>query len=58
MIYDFLLFFGQLNLASLISKKKKKVEKKCDFLEMEATEVLKYGKITMGIKMKPNYINK
>ena len=58
MTSDFLFSFSQLNLASLFFKKKKKVEKKCDLLETEATEVFKYRKIIMGIGIKPNYINK
>ena len=41
---DFLLSFNRLNLASLSSKKKKKVEKKCGLLEIEAIEVFEYGK--------------
>lgn len=44
MISDFLLSFGQLNLASLSSKKRKKIVEKCSFLETRAVEVFKYGK--------------
>ena len=44
MISNFLFPFSQLNLASLSSKKKKKVVEKCSFLKMEIVEVFKYEK--------------
>ena len=55
---NFLLSFGRLNLASLSSKKKKEIEEKCSLLETEVVEMLNMEKITMGIRMEPNYINK
>ena len=59
---DFLLFFGQLNLASLSSEKRKKVVKKCGLLETEAVEVFKYRKNNdgywNGAKLHKQVVNK
>ena len=44
----FLLSFNRLNLVSLSSKKKKKVEKKYSLLETEAVEMFEYGKNNDG----------
>ena len=44
MTSDFLLPFGQLNLAFLSSKKKKNFKKKFGLLETEAVEIFKYEK--------------
>ncbi len=48
MTSNFLLPFGQLNLAFLSSKKRKKVGEKCGLLKTEVVEVLKYGKNNDG----------
>lgn len=44
MTFDFLFLFGWLNLASLSSKKRKEIVKKCDLLETEVVKVFEYGK--------------
>lgn len=44
MTSDFLLFFGQLNLAFLFSKKRKNVVTKNNLLKTEAIEIFKYRK--------------
>lgn len=44
MISNFLLLFGQLNLAFLSSQKRKEVVKKCDLLEIEVVEIFEYKK--------------
>ena len=48
MTSDFLLSFGQLNLASSSSEKRKEVVEKCDMLETEAVEVFEYRKNKNG----------
>ena len=48
MTSDFLLLFGQLNLAFLSSKKRKEVVERGGFLETEAVEVFEYGKNNNG----------
>ena len=48
MISDFLLLFGQFNLAFLSSEKKKEVVEKCGFLDTEVVEIFKYEKNNNG----------
>ena len=48
MISDFLLPFGQLNLASLSFQKRKEVVEKCGLLETKAVEVFEYEKNNNG----------
>ena len=44
MTFDFLLLFNRLNLAFLFSENRKEVVEKFDLLEIEAVEIVEYGK--------------
>lgn len=48
MTFKFILLFGQLNLVSLLPKKREKIMQKIELIETKAIEVFKYRKNNDG----------